>query len=160
MSIFLVIVLAGVVACAVLDLWQICLQRFVGIPATNWGVIGRWLIIALTKGKIVNDALDDTPAIKYEAAAGWALHYVVSIGYSVIFAMLMYKTPYLDTTWLDGVYFGAASVVVPWFMFLPCLGKGVLARKTPKPLFVCSVALIGHIIFGIGMALSFGIFGS
>ena len=162
MSIFLTIILAiflaGVAACIVFDLWQICLQRLVGIPATNWGVIGRWLIIALTKGRLVNDTLDETPAIKHEAAAGWSLHYAVSIGYGVIFAMLMYKTPYLDATWLDGVYFGAASVVVPWFIFLPCIGKGVLARKTPKPFMVCALALVGHVIFGVAMAISFGIF--
>ena len=63
MSIFLTIILAiflaGVAACIVFDLWQICLQRLVGIPATNWGVIGRWLNIALTKGRLVNDTLDE-----------------------------------------------------------------------------------------------------
>lgn len=160
MSIFLTIILAGVAACIILDLWQICLQRLVGIPATNWGVIGRWLVIALTTGRFINETLDDTPAINHEAAAGWSLHYAVSIGYGVIYAALMYMTPYLDAIWLDGVYFGAASVVVPWFIFLPCIGKGVLARKTPKPLLVCGVALIGHIIFGVAMALSFGILGS
>lgn len=164
MSIFgtnsLTIILAGISACIVLDLWQICLQRFTGIPATNWGVIGRWLIIAVSKGTLVNDRLDDTPAIKNEAAVGWSLHYAVAIAYGVVYAALMYKTPFLEATWLDGVYFGAASVIVPWFFFLPCIGKGILAHKTPKPVFVCMIALVGHIIFGVAMALAFGIFGS
>lgn len=159
MSVFFIIILAGIGACIILDLWQICLQRFVGIPATNWRVVGRWLIIALTTGKLINDRLDDTPMIKHEAVAGWTLHYVVSIGYAVIFALLIYRTPYLDATWLDGVYFGAASVIVPWFMFLPCLGKGVLARKTPKPFMVSGLALIAHIIFGVAMALGFALLG-
>ena len=160
LTMFPVICLAGVGACLIFDLWQLCLQRFAGIPATNWGVIGRWLLIALSTGRLVNDRLDETPAIKYEIAAGWTLHYVVSIGYGVIYAGLMYKTPYLDATWLDGVYFGAASVVVPWFMFLPCLGKGVLARKTAKPFMVCGLALAGHIIFGVAMASGFALFGT
>ena len=159
MSIFLIIILAGIGACIILDLWQICLYRLANIPATNWGVIGRWLIIALTTGNLINDRLDDTPMIKHELVAGWTLHYAVSIGYAVIFAMLMYGTPYLDATWLDGVYFGAASVIVPWFMFLPCLGKGILARKTPKPFMVSGLALIGHIIFGVAMALGFALLG-
>ena len=159
MSIFLIIILVGIGACIILDLWQICLYRLANIPATNWGVIGRWLIIALTTGKLINDRLDDTPMIKHELVAGWTLHYAVSIGYAVIFAMLMYGTPYLDATWLDGIYFGAASVIVPWFMFLLCLGKGVLAPKTPKPVLVLGLALIGHIIFGVAMALGFALLG-
>ena len=53
------------------------------------------------------------------------------------------------------IYFWAASVVVPWFMFLQGMGKGVLARNTPAPLKICAIALATHIIFGIGIA--FGI---
>ena len=45
--------------------------------------------------------------------------------------------------------------MVPWFMFLPCMGKGVFARNTPAPLKICAIALATHIIFGIGIA--FGI---
>ncbi|ADE40680.1 DUF2938 family protein [Candidatus Puniceispirillum marinum] len=160
MSIFLTIFLAGVFACIILDLWQIGLQRLVGIPATNWGVVGRWLIVGLGTGRFVNDQLDDTATIKNEAAAGWTLHYAVSIGYGVIYAVLMYQTPWFGTTWLDGIYFGAASVVVPWFIFLPCMGKGILARKTPNPVKVCGLALAAHIIFGVAMAFGFGLFGT
>ena len=46
-------------------------------------------------------------------------------------------------------------VIVPWFFFLPVMGKGMLGKHTPAPLKVCMLALVNHCIFGVGMAAGF-----
>ena len=64
----------------------------------------------------------------------------------------------LSTTLLDGILFGAISVVVPWFFFLPCMGKGILALNSAKPVLVCMLAFFTHIVFGVAIALLFNVF--
>jgi hypothetical protein len=49
-------------------------------------------------------------------------------------------------------------VAVPWFFFLPCLGKGMLARLAPNPPLVCALALMMHSLFGVSIGLGFAVF--
>ncbi|MCK5276582.1 MAG: DUF2938 family protein [Alphaproteobacteria bacterium] len=35
-------IVAGVFATVVLDIWQRVLRAATGIPPTNWGMVGRW----------------------------------------------------------------------------------------------------------------------
>ncbi|MGB2400095.1 MAG: DUF2938 family protein, partial [Candidatus Puniceispirillaceae bacterium] len=125
-----------------------------GNPPSAWHIVGRWAYALATKGKLVNPEIETAPALSFELPLGWVFHYAVGCGYAAIYLVLIH-TGHLTTSLIDGFIFGAASVVVPWFMFLPCMGKGVFARNTPAPLKICAIALATHIIFGIGIA--FGI---
>ncbi len=150
------IVAVGVGTCIVFDLWQRVFAIFTGIPPSNWAMVGRWLLGVLSgKGLIARD-LAAQPARRNEAAAGWALHYVVAVGYAVIYAALM------QAGWLvagpgDGLIFGVVSVVVPWLFFMPALGNGMMARLTPNPLKTCAVALIMHALFGVVLGGGFAL---
>jgi len=48
------ILLAGVIACLAMDVWQQILKRMSGIPATNWAIVGRWFVLTLRRGTIVS----------------------------------------------------------------------------------------------------------
>lgn len=59
---------------------------------------------------------------------------------------------------IDGLLFGLTSVLVPWFFFFLCLGKGVMARPSPDPLTVCALSLMMHSLFGASICLGFRFF--
>ena len=152
------IVLAGIFACFLMDIWQQLLRLVTGIPISNWSVVGRWFFITLKTGKIYNPMILDVPKVKRETMIGWLVHYSVAIGYALVFWLLMEDYGIFSATLLDGFLFGAASVVVPWFFFMPCLGNGILASKSSNPIQNSLLALASHSIFGMSIALFFSFF--
>ena len=149
------IIIAGICACAAMDIWQRLLQVTVNIPASNWGVVGRWSYYGVTKGALINPAIDDMPALAGEVKLGWIVHYLVGIGYAIAYWVLAENLSMLSYNWQDGLIFGIASSVVPWCFFLPALGKGLFARNTPTPLKVCVLAMLSHAVFGTAMGIAF-----
>jgi hypothetical protein len=154
---FIHILIVGVVACAIFDLWQRVFQKMTAIPPSNWAMVGRWSLGLMTSGQLIACDLESQADRKNELAVGWLVHYSVAIGYAAVYAWLMHAT-ILQAGLIDGLIFGVISVAVPWFFFLPCLGKGMLARLTPNPLLVCALALMMHSLFGVSIGLGFAVF--
>ena len=150
------IILAGIMGCLFMDIWQRMLFRLSGIAPSNMAMIGRWAYRALGKGMIFQPDIDMVDAYRNEVPFGWFFHYVIGVVYAVIYAFLI-EVHLLSDSLMHGLLFGALSVIVPWFFFLPATGKGVLAQQTPTPLKICVLAFITHCIFGIGIAFGFQI---
>ena len=151
------ILIVGVSACAIFDLWQRLFQKLTAIPPSNWAIVGRWSLGLMTGGQLIARDLESQAERKNELAVGWLVHYGVAIGYAAVYAWLIHAT-ILQTGLVDGLIFGVISVVVPWFFFLPCLGKGILARLTPNPPLVCALTLMMHSLFGVSIGLGFVVF--
>ena len=150
------ILVVGIGACIIFDLWQRVFAIFTGIPPSNWAMVGRWLLGLLAGQGLIARSLAAQPARPNEAAAGWALHYVVAVGYAVLYAGLM-QAGWLRAGLMDGLVFGLVSVVVPWLFFMPALGNGVMARLTPNPPVACAVALVMHAVFGLAVGGGFAL---
>jgi hypothetical protein len=152
----LAICVAGIFACLALDAWQQIFKRLAGIPATNWAVVGRWFVLTLQRKTMYHPSIDNESAVAKELLIGWIVHYSVSMVYAVVYWLLM-QLAILLPTWTDGLLFGAVSVVVPWFYFMPCMGKGVMGKLTPNPAKACVVALLSHLVYGTAMGLGFSV---
>jgi len=150
------VIAAGIGACIVFDLWQRVFAVFSGIPPSNWGMVGRWLLGLLGGRGLIARDLAARPARPNEAVAGWILHYVVAVGYAVLYAVLM-QAGWLGAGLVDGLVFGVISVVVPWFFFMPAMGNGMMARRTPNPPLACAVALVMHAVFGLALGGGFAL---
>ena len=148
--------LIGIGSCAVFDLWQRLFQVFTTIPPTDWSLVGRWFIGLISKGRLFASQLAEQPKEKYETFAGWFVHYAVAVVYAGVFGFLI-DLGFLHSTPVDGLAFGIASVVVPWFFFMPAMGNGVLANKTLNPILSCALALMMHSIFGLSLGIGFSI---
>ncbi|MGF1592053.1 MAG: DUF2938 family protein [Kiloniellaceae bacterium] len=141
---------AGVFATVVLDLWQRLLHAAVGIPPANWAFIGRWFAY-LPSGRFVHRPIAATSAVPGELALGWALHYLIGIAYGFAYLGLMVYGLDRPPSLLNGVAFGAASVVIPWFILQPGLGIGVMGRLAPDPRVPMLNALASHGLYGAAL---------
>ena len=152
------IVIIGIVSCLAMDMWQRLLKLLYDINPSDWGVVGRWFVLVVSRGKIYNPNIDEEVPIKNELMIGWIVHYSVAILYSVFFFILL-KYEICGASLMNGIIFGLISVIIPWFFFMPVLGKGFLGMKTPSPLMACSLAVGSHIAIGAPICGFYQIFG-
>ena len=148
------IIFAGIIACLAMDIFQRLLLMTFSHPPSNWAVVGRWAFHVLRTARLYQPAIDSATEIRGEHAFGWIVHYAVGIGYAVVYAGFL-QTGLLTTSLYDGLIFGFLSVVIPWFFFLPVMGKGIMGKYTATPAKVCMLALANHCVFGVGMAGGF-----
>ena len=87
------IVVIGVVATALMDLWLLLLLRL-GVPATGFGMVGRW-VGHLARGRIAHAAITRAAPVRFELALGWGVHYTIGVGYAALLVAAQ------GTTWLD-----------------------------------------------------------
>ena len=154
---FFIVFIVGILGCLIFDFWQRCLLLFFKIPPSNWAFVGRWLVLFLRSRVWVQPELSKQPIIRNELQIGWGFHYAVAVKYA-LFYFLLFNEGIVNLGLRDGVIFGTFSVIVPWFFFMPAMGAGILARKTPNPVLACVLALIAHTIFGGAIGLFFDIF--
>ncbi len=152
---FVSIVAVGIIACICMDIWQQILKKFAGIAVTNWGMVGRWFVYSLRTKTMYQPTIDSEAPVSRELLIGWLVHYGVSMMYSLLFSALINHTTLMKPTLIDGLIFGAISVVVPWFYFMPCMGKGVMGKLTPNPSKACMISLSNHLVYGVAIALAY-----
>ncbi|MEE2773840.1 MAG: DUF2938 family protein [Pseudomonadota bacterium] len=148
------IFLAGILSCIAMDFWQRLLLALFKIPTSNWAMVGRWLILFAGSFKWVQESLSDHGAIRGELLIGWLFHYFVGILYALFYALL-WSLNLIDLGIVPGFLFGLVSTVVPWFLFMPAMGAGVLSRKSETQLFNLFLAMMTHIVFGVSLGLVF-----
>jgi hypothetical protein len=146
------IVVSGLFCSLFLDIWQQALKAATGLPAGNWALVGRWFVEA-GKGRIFHDPIAKAPPHPNELVIGWIGHYAVGVLYGLVYVVLIEDVLGLQPGIVNGLVFGAASVVVPWFFFMPAMGAGVLGSKTPRPLVASLQSLGSHTACGLGLAV-------
>lgn len=152
-------IIAGIVCCIAMDVWQRILFLTFNIPPTNWSSTGRWLMMLISKKIIFNQNLDHENPVKYELQIGWAFHYWVAIIYGFAYYFLLAVFDILDTSILSGLIFGLISVIVPWFFYLPVTGKGFMGNKTPNPALTILLSTSSHVVVGVFLAIGFSFLG-
>lgn len=144
------VLVVGVIATITLDLWQQILRLVFGIPITDWAMIGRW-VGHFRDGQFVHRDIGKATPVAHERALGWLVHYVVGIGYAVVYLLLMAFVFRSPPDLPSALAFAAVSVVVTWFFMEPILGAGVMASRTPKPAVVRAQDLTSHLSLGVGL---------
>lgn len=143
-------VIAGVIATATLDLWQQVFRLVVGLPITNWGMIGRW-VGHFEDGQFVHKDIGAAPPVPGENVLGWIVHYVVGVGYAVVYFGLMWFVFRTPPSLASALIFAALSVSVTWFVMEPILGAGVMASHVPGRFRVLAQDFTSHLSLGFGL---------
>ena len=73
----------GTGATAATDVWAIARQRLFGIPAPNWGLVGRWLAW-IPRGRLRHESIAATPSVRNERLIGWTAHYFIGVFFAAV----------------------------------------------------------------------------
>jgi hypothetical protein len=144
------ILITGIVATATLDIWQQIYRLAFGTPITDWAMIGRW-VGHIPDGQFVQLDIGKAPPMANERTLGWIVHYVVGIGYAVVYLLLMRFVVGSPPSFISALVFGAVSVVVTWFFMEPILGAGVTGSKIPGQAGAMVHDFTSHLSLGIGL---------
>ena len=140
----------GIGGTVALDAWATLLQYLVKTPATNWGMVGRWLG-HMPKGKFRHENIGAVTPIGGEATIGWIFHYAIGIGYGFLLITIFGRTWLAAPTVIPAVVLSLVLLVAPYFVMMPGLGLGIAGAKTPKPNVTRLKSVLGHTAFGLGM---------
>jgi len=143
------IVLVGIGATALMDMWLWLLSRL-GVPTTGFAMVGRW-VGHFTHGEFAHAAISKAAPIPFELGLGWATHYLIGIAYAALLVGLQGTAWLGQPTALPALVFGVLTVAAPWFVMQPAMGAGVLALKSPTPLKNGLRNLVNHAVFGAGL---------
>ena len=145
------ILLTGVGATLVMDLWLLLLQRL-GVPTLNFAFIGRW-VGHLSRGRFRHRSIAASEPIPHELALGWVMHYATGVVFAAMLFLLEGISWAQQPRLLPALAVGLATAVFPLLLVQPAMGAGIASRKTPSPIRNCLKSLANHAVFGAGLYL-------
>ena len=140
----------GVGATVVIDAWAIARKRLLGIPAPDYGSVGRW-IAGLPRGKFVHDRIAASPPVRGEGVIGWIAHYAIGIAFAALLLAIWGADWAHRPTLGPALLVGIATVAAPFLLMQPGMGAGIAASRTPRPNSARLQSLVTHAIFGLGL---------
>ena len=140
----------GLGATAVMDLWTLVRKRLLGIPAANYGLVGRWLAY-LPRGRFRHDPIAASPPLQGERLIGWTAHYLIGIAFAAVLLAIWGLDWARQPTIAPALIVGIASVAAPFLLMQPGMGAGIAASRTPRPSAARLQSLVTHAIFGLGL---------
>lgn len=139
----------GIVSTLVLDLWVVLLERYAGLPRTDWRQVGRWLR-GLASGNLVlrEDAPDREGA--GDAVLGWCFHYGVGLAYAALLPAIWGRELIVYPQPLPYILIGfVLSTFAGLGILTPCMGGGFMGRLLPRKAPVYAYVLVAHIVFAL-----------
>lgn len=146
------ILVVGVAATAVLDLWLWALQRL-GVPTGSFAMVGRWAAY-IARGQLRHAAIARAAPVRHELALGWAVHYGVGIGFAAVLVAWQGMAWIESPTPAPALLLGLATVVMPLCVMQPAMGLGFAASRTPTPWRNSARSVANHAVFGLGLYLA------
>jgi hypothetical protein len=140
----------GAGATAVMDIWAAARKRVLGIPALDYGLVGRWLAY-LARGRFRHDPIAASPPVQGERLIGWTAHYLIGIAFAAMLLAIWGLDWARHPTIGPALIVGIGSVAAPFLLMQPGMGAGVAASRTPRPAVARLHSLITHAIFGLGL---------
>lgn len=150
MDMLLSILLVGVGATLVMDLWGLLRERWLGTPRPDYGLVGRW-IGHMRHGQFRHAAIKAAPAVPGERGLGWGVHYLTGVAFAGLllggWGLAWVRDPALG----PALGVGLATVAAPFLLMQPGMGAGLAARRTPRPWAARGQSLVTHAVFGLGL---------
>ncbi|MEP1384811.1 MAG: DUF2938 domain-containing protein [Paraglaciecola sp.] len=146
-------ILIGIGATALMDLWSLLRKQLLGLPITNWSIVGRW-IAHMSHGQFFHESIATSAPVRAEAFIGWVAHYLIGIAYGAMLIMIYGETWINNPAIGQAVLVGIVTVVAPFFIMQPGMGAGIAASRSPNPNSARVHSLINHGVFGLGLYVS------
>lgn len=150
MDSMLSVMLVGIGATAVTDIWAVVRKRLFGVAPPDFGLVGRWLA-HMVRGRFRHDSIAAASRVHGERAIGWIAHYLIGISFAAvlvgIWGIEWIRQPSLGPALVVGI----VTVAAPYFVMQPGMGAGIAASRTPRPAAARLHSLVTHAIFGLGL---------
>jgi hypothetical protein len=133
-----------------MDIWIAVRKRMLGVPALDYGLVGRW-VAYLARGRFRHDPIAASPPVRGERLIGWTAHYLTGITFAAILLAIWGLDWVRHPTIGPALIVGIGSVAAPFLLMQPGMGAGVAASRTPRPAAARLHSLVTHGIFGLGL---------
>ncbi|WP_277964530.1 DUF2938 family protein [Pseudomonas sp. RIT-To-2] len=147
-------VVFGAGATALLDLWNLLLNKVFGLPIPPWHLIGRWFA-GLPRGQFVHQqGIGKSTPVPRELAIGWVMHYVTGIVFAAALLLIWGPGWAAAPTFAPALIVGLVTVGAGWFILQPGMGVGVACSGAPNPARARLLNVVGHVVFAAGLYLT------
>ncbi|MDP9602339.1 UNVERIFIED_ORG: hypothetical protein J2W38_002126 [Variovorax paradoxus] len=144
------VLLTGVGATAVMDLWAIARRRLLGVPSLDYALVGRWLAY-LPRGRFRHNPIAASPPVRSERLIGWVAHYGIGVAFAAVLLAGWGPAWTSHPTLGPAMIVGIGSVAAPFLVMQPGMGAGIAASRTPRPMVARLHSLVTHAVFGLGL---------
>ena len=140
----------GAGATLVTDLWAMARRRLLGVPAPDYGLVGRWFA-HMARGRFRHERIAVAPPVPGERLVGWMAHYLTGIAFAGVLLAVCGLAWVRQPTLAPALAVGIVTVAAPFLLMQPGMGAGIAASRTPRPNAARLQSLITHTIFGLGL---------
>ena len=151
------IILTGIGATALMDLWTVVRSKAFGTAMPNYALVGRW-IAHMPAGRFRHGSIAKSEARRGELVVGWAAHYLIGIAFAGLLAAIAGASWLRSPTLLPALAIGIATVAAPFLVMQPAMGAGFAASRTPNPRAARLQSIATHAIFGFGLYVAAALF--
>lgn len=144
------ILFMGAGATLATDLWAIARGRLLGVPAPDWGLVGRWFG-HMARGRFRHERIAAAEPVRGERAIGWTAHYLIGIAYAGVLLAICGLAWVRQPTLAPALAVGIATVAAPFLLMQPGMGAGIAASRTPRPNAARLQSVVTHTVFGLGL---------
>ena len=123
----------GAGATLVMDGWGVVRKRLLGMPAMDYGLVGRWLAY-LPRGRFRRERVAAVPPVRGERLIGWTAHYLTGIAFAGVLLALWGLDWARHPTLGPALLVGIGSVAAPFLLMQARLQS-----------------VVTHAVFGLGL---------
>lgn len=132
------------------DLWALARKRLLGVPAPDWGLVGRWFG-HMARGRFRHERIAAAEPVPRERVIGWTAHYLIGMAFAGVLLATCGLGWVRQPTLLPALALGMATVAAPFLLMQPGMGAGIAASRTPRPSSARLQSLVTHTVFGLGL---------
>jgi hypothetical protein len=144
------ILFIGAGATLATDLWAIARRGLLGVPAPDWGLVGRW-VGHMAHGRFRHERIAAATPVRGERAIGWIAHYLIGIAFAALLLAIWGAAWVRQPTLGPALLVGVGTVAAPFLLMQPGMGAGIAASRTPRPNAARLQSLATHAVFGAGL---------
>lgn len=123
----------------------------VGVPA---GLTGKWIESSINGTVFLND-IRTSPGKPTSLQRFLTYHYIIGMLLTCTLYLIAMMLRVNSVPWWLPVSYGLVTAALPLLLMFPGMGFGSLGLKGPPEYLLLRTAILNHLSFGLGLAMSF-----